>query len=218
MRVVAREAPFIPSGHEAIILGKIDLDDHTLLTKAGIFEPSQSYCDKQNVLAFNTLPELQEDAIPARINNPGKDRMIYKGSTIGTFTILHDDTFVQNKVAIESKQKYTAITRYDIKSILHQAKPVIIDSSHANFAQLLRDFSVVFSKDERDIGECDLVQHPIQVYPGSTPVKHPNRRMPMHFKTDLQEKFYKSLEHELIEPCRSPYSAPALLVLKKMVN
>ena len=39
MRVVARETSFIRSGHEAIILGKIDLDDHTLLTKGGIFEP-----------------------------------------------------------------------------------------------------------------------------------------------------------------------------------
>ena len=29
MRVVARESSFIPSGHEAFILGKIDLDDHT---------------------------------------------------------------------------------------------------------------------------------------------------------------------------------------------
>ena len=92
-RVVARETYFIPSGHEAIFLGKIDLHDHTLLTKAGIFEPSQPFCDKQNALAFNTLSELQEDAIPTRIINSGEDRMIYKGSTIGTFTILHDDTF-----------------------------------------------------------------------------------------------------------------------------
>ena len=64
--------------------------------------------------------------------------------------------------------------------------------------------------------KCDLVQHRIQVYPGSTPVKFPNRRMPMHFKSDLQEKLDKFLEHELIEPCHSPYSAPAMLVLKKI--
>ena len=63
MRVVARETSFIPSGHEAIILGKIDIDDHTLLQKAGIFETLQSFCDKRNVLAFNTLFELQEDDI-----------------------------------------------------------------------------------------------------------------------------------------------------------
>ena len=215
MRVVARETSFIRSGHETIILGKIDLDDDSLLTKAGIFEASQSFCDKQNVLAFNTLSELQEDAISARVINPGEDRMIYIGSTLGTFTILRNDTFAQNNVATQSKQKHTAITKYDLKSILHQAKPGMNESSHAKFAQLLRDFSVVFSQDEWDIGKCDFVQHRIQIYPGSTPVKLPNRRMPMHFKTDLQEKLDKFIEHELIEPCHSPYTAPAMLVPKK---
>ena len=215
MEVVARETSFIPSDHEAIILGRIDLDDQTLLQKAGIFEPSQFFCDKQNVLAFNTLSEFQEDAIPARIINPGEDRMIYIGSTLGTFTILQDDTFAQNNLAIHSQQKHTAITKYYLESILHQAKPVMNESSHAKFAQLLCDFSVVFSKDEWDIGKCDLVQHRIQIHPGSTPVKLPSRGMPMHFKTDLQEKLDKFLEHEHIEPCHSPYSAPAMLVPKK---
>ena len=104
------------------------------------------------------------------------------------------------------------MTKYDLKSILHQPKPVMSESSHAKFAQLLREFSVVFSKHEWDIGKRDLVQHRIQVYPRSIPVKLPNRRMPMHFKTDLQEKLDKFVEHELIEPCHSPYSAPAMLV------
>ena len=148
MRVVARETSCIPSGHEAIILDKFDLDDHTLLTKAGIFEPSQSFCDKQNFLAFNTLPELQEDAIPACIINPGEDCMIYKGSTLGTFTILQHDAFAQSNVVNQSKQKHTATTKYDLKCILHQVKPVMNASSLAKFAQLLREFSVVFSKDE----------------------------------------------------------------------
>ena len=153
----------------------------------------QSFCDKQNALAFNTLSELQEVAITERIINPGADRRIYKGSTLGTCTILEDDTFGQKNVSSQSKQKHTAITKYDIKSILHQAKRVTNESSHAKFAQLLRHFSVDFSKDEWDIGKRDLVQKRIQVYPGSTPVKLPNRRMPMHFKTDLQEKLTNSL-------------------------
>ena len=163
MRIVARETSFLPSCHEAIIAGKIDLDDHTLSTKAGIFEPSQSFCDKQNVLASNTLSEFQEDAIAARINNPGDDCMIYKGSALGIFTILQDNTFPQNNVASQSKQKHTALTKYDLKNIHHQATPVMNESSHAKFAKLFRDFSNVSSKAEWDIGKCDHVQHRIQV-------------------------------------------------------
>ena len=93
----------MPSGHELIFLGKFDFDDHTLGTKAGIFEHWQSFCDKPNVLAFNTLSELQENSTPARIFNPGEDQMIYKATIFGTFTNLEADTLAQNNVANEKK-------------------------------------------------------------------------------------------------------------------
>ena len=85
----------------------------------------------------------------------------------------------------------------------------------ALFAQLVRTFSQVFSKPEWDLGKCDLVQHKIGLHPGSKPVKLPNRRMPMHFKKDLRQKIVNFLELELITPCNSSYSSPAMLVPKK---
>ena len=111
MRAVARETSLIDFGHEAIFLSKIDHVDHTLLIKQGIFETSQFFYDKQNVFAFNTISEIQEDAIPALINNLGEDRTIYKGSTLGTFTILQEDTFAENSKGSQPNQKHTAITK-----------------------------------------------------------------------------------------------------------
>ena len=70
--------------------------------------------------------------------------------------------------------------KYDVKELVKQIR--------AQVAQLLRTFSDVFSKSEWDIGKCDLVQHKIDLYPGSQPVKLPTRRMPMHFKKDLGQR------------------------------
>ena len=39
--------------------------------------------------------------------------------------------------------------------------------------------------------------------------------MPMHYKDDLKEKKDAFMNEELITPCHSPYSAPAMLVPKK---
>ena len=111
IRAVARETSSVDFGHKAIFLSKIDHDDHTLLTKQGIFETSQSFYDKQNVFAFKTLSEIQEDAIPAFINNLGEDRTNYKCSTLGTCTILQEDTFAKNSKASQPNQKHTAITK-----------------------------------------------------------------------------------------------------------
>ena len=39
--------------------------------------------------------------------------------------------------------------------------------------------------------------------------------MPLHYKQDLQDKLDVFLKKDLITPCHSPYSAPAMLVPKK---
>ena len=39
--------------------------------------------------------------------------------------------------------------------------------------------------------------------------------MPVHYKDDLKEKIDAFMNKELITPCHSPYSAPAMLVPKK---
>ena len=56
--------------------------------------------------------------------------------------------------------------KYDVKEVIKQTQSSMDPQIRAQFAQLLRTFSDVFSKSEWDIGKCDLVQHKIDLYPG----------------------------------------------------
>ena len=85
----------------------------------------------------------------------------------------------------------------------------------AQFAQLHRTFSDVFSKSLWDNGKCDFAQHKIDFHPGSKPVTLPNRRMPIHFKKNLGQNIDKFSEQKMVTPCHSPYRSPAMLVPKK---
>ena len=64
----------------------------------------------------------------------------------------------------------------------------ISPEAKAKFSELINEFSDVFSKNQWDISQCDLTTHKIQVEPGSRPIKLTNRRMPLHYKDDLQKK------------------------------
>ena len=79
----------------------------------------------------------------------------------------------------------------------------------------MKKFSDIFSKSECDLGKYDVTTHRIEVEAGSKLVKIPPRRMPLHYKEDLQKKIDVFLEKELIKLCYSPYSAPATLIPKK---
>ena len=54
----------------------------------------------------------------------------------------------------------------------------------------------------------------MDVKPGSQRIKLPNTKMPVHYKDNLKEKKDNFMTRELITPCHSPYSAPAMLVPK----
>ena len=85
----------------------------------------------------------------------------------------------------------------------------------ADFRNLIDDKSDIFSINQGDLRKCDATSHRIDVKLGSQPMKLPNRRMPVHYKEDLKEKRDAFTSKELITPCHSPYSAPAMLVPKK---
>ena len=182
-----------------------------------IFEPSAAFCKKYQFLAFSSLCESGV-MIPSRLINPVEDVTVYNGSSLGSLPVVGSAALVAMSRVISDLSDHPQCQvpdKYDVKEVLKQTQFSMDPQIHAHFAQLLRTFSDVFSKSEWDIGKCDLVQHKIDLYPGSKPVKLPTRRMPMHFKNDLRQKINKFLEHKLITPCHTPYSSPAMSGPKK---
>ena len=212
VKVIARETTFIPAGHEAVILGE-------LLTQSfpgkpeGIFEPSPAFWEKHQLMAFSSLCKSGE-MIPARLIIPVEDVTVYVGTSLGSFSVVGSAKIaaMYRVIADLPDNPHGQVPdNYDVKELIKQTQSSMDPQIRAQFAQLLRTFSDVFSKSEWDTGKCDLVQHKIDLYPGSKP----NRRMPKHFKKDLRQKTDKFLQHKLITPCHSPCSSPAMLVPKK---
>ena len=178
-------------------------------------EPLQAFYEKQNVLAFKNSFRNSRGYHPSTYHQSWRI-----SNHIQCFNTkkIHDSGsqyFGPEKYSLWTENEAVRNHHFDLRSVLHQRKLILKESSHSTFAQLLPDFSGIFCKYEWDIGKCDLEQHRMTAYPCSTPVKPPNFRIPINLKSGLREKLDKFLEHELIEPCHSPYSAPALLVSKK---
>ena len=206
VEVIARETTFNPAVYEAVILG--------LLTESfpekseGIFEPSPAFFEKHQLLAFSSLCESGE-MVTARLINPVEDVTVYKGTSLGSFSAVGSaEIAAMNRVIADlpDHPQGQVPDKYDVKEVIKPTQSSMDPQIRAQFAQLLRTFSDVFSKSEWSIGKCDLVQHKIDLYPGYKPVNLPNSRMPMHFKKDLRQKIDKVLEHKLVTPCHSPYS------------
>ena len=86
VKVIARETTVIPAGHEAVILGEL-LTQIFPEKSEGIFEPSPAFCARLHLLAFSSLCESGE-IIPARLINPVEDVTVYKGTSLGSLSVV----------------------------------------------------------------------------------------------------------------------------------
>ena len=71
------------------------------------------------------------------------------------------------------------------------------ESQHQQLLSVLAKYNTTFSKDEDDIGYCDMVSHRI-VTEGDRPIKIPYRRIPPHHWDEVREYLNKSMERGII--------------------
>ena len=217
-RVVVSETVSVPPRHTMIVPAHIKDWKRPLNEGVAIFEPHERFDGSKEAVAPSILFNFAEENIPVTIENSGEEPLIlYEKTTLGTSEAI-PDLPIQN-VVTETKSLKSKIDEkdesYDLKNVVDGVDPEIPFKIKQKFAELVYEFEDVFSQNQWDIGRCEATTHKINVYPGSKPIKIPNRRMPLHYKQDLQEKLDAFLDKKLIAPCHSPYSAPAMLVPKK---
>ena len=214
-RVVATENTLVPAGHTKVLPAHIPQWKRPPTTLHAIFEPQDRFSPTEDISAPNILFNFSDEVIPIAIENKtAMDKTIYKNTTLGFSEIVSDET-LQNARNPQEAPPVKQLNKYDLRNVTTSIDKNLPSSIQKQFNDLIYEYKDIFSKNEWDLGKCDAIAHSIEVYPGSKPVKLPNRRLPIHYKRDLQQKVDVFLEKDLIAPCHSPYSAPAMLVPKK---
>ena len=80
--------------------------------------------------------------------------------------------------------------------------------------RLLCEYHDVFALEDRERGETDLIQ--LEIDTGNAPPnkQHP-RRMPFSVREEVAKQLKKMQEMAVIQPSKSPWSSPIVLVRKK---
>ena len=215
-RVISTETLSVPPGHTRIIPAHIPNWKRPPIQVCALFEPKDKFEPYNDVSAQNVLFDFTEEVIPIAIDNKTEEEItIYKNPTLGFSEIVPEA--VINNISKLPKSIPLPIkkSKYDLNIFKKSVDKDIPKCFHDQFGSLVKKISDIFSKSEWDIGKCDVTRHRVEVEPGSKLVKFPTRRMPLHYKEDLQKKIDVFREKVLITPCHSPYSAPAMLVPKK---
>ena len=134
VKVIARETTFLPAGHEAVILGEL-LNQSFREKSEGIFEPSPTFCERNQLLAFNSLCESRE-IIPARLLNPVEDVTVYRGTSLGSFPLVGSaEIAAMNRVIanLPDHPQCQVPDQYDVKEVIKQTQSSMDPQIRAHF-------------------------------------------------------------------------------------
>ena len=98
---------------------------------------------------------------------------------------------------------------------VHCDRSYLTGSECERLTSLLNEYADVFSVDGQRRGRTSLVEHRIDLKPGSKPFKLASRRVPMHLNDTVDKEIDCMLEHDVIEPSEWDFSSPPVIVRKK---
>ena len=81
-------------------------------------------------------------------------------------------------------------------------------------AQFITEYADIFAKDDMDLGCCTVLEHEIDTG-DAKPIRQPMRRTPLGFADEEDEYLRKMLKGEVIQPSKSDWASPSVLVRKK---
>ena len=205
----------IPPRSETIIEGRVG--GVMAPGREGMFEPADSVSEHCNVMVARVVCKVEQGSLPVRVINVTDDALTLKGGVkVGT---LHTD------IEVGKKAEHLGMTDTGEGSPVSWSTDSLLD--HLGLTQkgfeapelsIVRDLLYnnleAFSTGDNDLGRTQYTMHQIDTGE-ERPVKLPPRRVPLHLQHEVSEQVKKMLDNDIIQPSRSPWAAPVVLVRKK---
>ena len=139
------------------------------------------------------------------------------GDTVEDGAPAHDDHEVQIIMESGPTEFQDQAQRHldeDVEKILELSAPEVSETERTRLKKLVIEFRDVFALTDAELGQTNLVTHTIDT--GDTsPIKIPPHRTSPAKLPIIREEVQSMLKRGVIQPSKSPYSAPIVLQTKK---
>lgn len=169
-------------------------------------EPSTSFTERHHVILTRTLVHIkQHQAFVFILNLSSVPLFLHKYTTVGTIDF---STPVQHSGKIEPKTNESEPLEYKINQNLQPDEKV-------KLKRLLEKHRKLFATSLFDLTQNDTIQHVIELLPDQRPISSRPYRIAETQRLAVDQQLVEMLEHNIIQPSKSPWSSPIVLVRKK---
>ena len=214
-RIVIAKDVVVPPNSELVVPGKII--DSIVNIENGIIEAMPKFANKSGLLMAHTLVQPKKGVVPLRLMNiSDKECQVHKNTVSAT---LQTAEVVQQSVSDMKTKTVNSLSATDeipphLQELFENSSKHLNENEKHNFKTLLIKYQNAFSKDSKDLGTTDLIEHNINTG-NANPIRQPPRRIPLSKLKDAEEEIQNMASSGVIEPSYGPWSSPVVLVKKK---
>jgi hypothetical protein len=176
---------------------------------------------RMGLVVAKAVVDPSQGTVPIRVVNLSSEaQTLYKracaatGETIASIEILgsqSEETMAKvHMVDVTTDEELPE----HLQDLWERSTEHLTEEQGQKVRQLLNKHQAVFAKNKNDLGRTNIVQHRINTG-NSGPIRQQHRRIPLAKKGEAEEEIQRMLETGVIEPSKSPWAAPIVLVRKK---
>jgi dUTPase len=218
-RISVAQDIVVPPEAEVIILG--ELVDPVVNTETAMVSAISTFAKKTGLLMAYGLVKPENECIPLRLMNTTDRPCKVKKNTI--IAKMENVDTVETQINIETeKRAVNEITASDelpahLTELYDKNIEKVSPEERRLFKSLLLKYQDAFSKDSKDIGTTNLVEHTIDTG-DARPIRIPPRRIPLAKIKQAEDEIKEMADGGIIEPCHGPWSFPVVLIPKPKDN
>jgi transposase InsO family protein len=197
-------------------------EESFVVNRMVMFEPDNT--DRNGIFWTRSVSEVgaEPKMLVKAINVSDHNVTISKENCLG---IVHpveqidnnEDCYVESKTIEQSSEKrHLTISEDETWSKISELNfgSQLTKEEIDKFKEMIFKYRHVFSWCDYDIGKTNVMKHGIDTG-DARPIKSHAYKQPAHLRTEIDKQIEEMLEHGIIEPSKSPWASPIILVKKK---
>ena len=223
-RVFVKHITCLPPRQTSIVWGQVKThevgDDQSLV----MLQSVRSIVHKHGVLPAKSLHKQNQNCIPVSIYNSTEATVVLQpDETVGILVPIKNAesevseicyTQQANKCeASEKDQKLSELPQH-MTSLFERSIQYLSKAEQEQLKTFMIRYADQFSKDDFDIGFCDVIEHEI-ITKDVPPVKQNPRRLGPEQRIAADKIVEELLERGLVKPSKSAWASPIVMVKKK---
>lgn len=185
-----------------------------LESKWAVLQPEAVVISQTGILVGRTLVDLQQEEVPVRLLNLSQEPyQIKKGALLAAcepvLSVLSDAAD-----QTQTKQPAAGALPVHMAPLFTKAAPSLLPPQRDALCVLLHEYADLFSQGPHDLGTTELTEHRIDTG-DARPLRQAPRRLPPAKRVEAQKAIHEMQQRGIIEPSKSPWSSPVVLVKKK---